>query len=96
MMNRSYSKPYVFRYTALSFVCGLIILFFILFTTAVIDNIAFTPLNLGEIHRLNPILYIIDIFPIIITVLGYYISRYISIIKTESTSYADNEQTKAA
>jgi len=94
MMNRSYSKTYVFKYTALSFACGIIILFFILFTAAVIDNIAFTPVNWGEIHRLNPILYVIDIFPLLMAVIAYYLSRYISIIKTESTTYADSEQSK--
>ncbi len=93
-MNRVYSKPFVIKFTALGFTAGLAILILIFFVAALIENIAFTPYNVGELHRLNPVLFVIDLFPIALAIASYYLSRYFSIIETESKKFEVNEQTR--
>lgn len=93
-MNQYYSRSYVLRYTIIGFVAGLILLLFFLFIASVTENVAFTPQGVGILHKSFPAIFFLDLIPIIFALLSFYISKYISVIETDSKNFFENEQTK--
>lgn len=93
-MDREYSKSFVFRYTLIGFVAGLLLLFFVFIIEALYYRIAITFPGFGELHRINPILYLFDFVPILFVVVSFFVSRYISIFKTELSNNLEFEQTR--
>lgn len=90
-MQQNYSKWYVIRYTVVSFAIGLLFLFLALFIQALLLNVAFTGGGISEIHQRFPVFYIIDLIPILVAISVYFISKYISNLKTESQEFSEKE-----
>ncbi len=93
-MDRKYSKSFVLRFALLGFTAGFVILFFIIFIEAIYYQIALTFPGAVELHRITPILYFLDLIPILFAVIAFYVSRYISVLKTELGSNLDIEQSR--
>jgi PAS domain S-box-containing protein len=93
-MDHKYSKPFVYRFTLVGFIAGFIILFLVFFIEAFIYKIAMTFQGVVDLHRITPILYLLDLLPLFIAVVAYYVSRYISIFKTELSESLETEQSR--
>jgi len=93
-MDRKYSKPFVYKYTLLSFAFGFILLLFVFFVEALIYHVAFTFSGIAELHRITPILFLLDIIPIFFAVIAFFIAKYISIFKTDLTNSLEIEQSR--
>lgn len=93
-MDREYSKSFVFKFTLLGFAAGFVILFFVFFIEALYYRIALTFPGAAELHRINPILYLLDLLPVLFAVATYFVSKYISILKTGLGNNLDLEQSR--
>jgi len=88
-MERAYSKPFVVRITILGFIAGLAVILLAFFIAAVTGGYSFNFSGIVEMHRIMPVLYFLDIFPLLIALASFYISRYISRIRMESESSSE-------
>ena len=90
-MDRNYSKSFVYKYTILGFVAGLVLILIFYFIGALYYKLAYTPVGIGDLHVRIPIVYFLDLIPIIFAVIAYYVSLYISKVSTEANSFSESE-----
>lgn len=93
-MDREYSKSFVIRYTLLGFAAGLVFLFLAFFIEALYYHIALTFPGVAELHRITPILYLLDFTPIVFAVIAFFVSRYISIFHTELNTNLELQESR--
>ncbi|HOP04211.1 MAG TPA: PAS domain S-box protein [Tenuifilaceae bacterium] len=91
-MQRNFSKWFVARFTFLGFLVGLVLLVVAIFIQSFSFGLAFSFSGIIEIHKKLPLFFILDTVPILITLLSYYISRYISSLQIESKVVSEHEQ----
>lgn len=90
-MEREYSKPFVVKATILGFLSGLAFILLVFFIGVLIHGLPYTPVGIYDLHLISPILYFFDSFPIIIAVASFFISRYVSVEKTEAEKVSQTE-----
>lgn len=90
-MQRNYSRWYVARYTLFGFGLGLAFLVIALFIQSFSYNLAVSLSGLIEIHQKFPAFFIVDLAPIVLALVAFYVSRYFSATQTESNSFAEQE-----
>jgi PAS domain S-box-containing protein len=93
-MQLNYSRWFVTRYTIIAFVLGSVFLIIILFVQSLISDIAFTASGIIEIHKRLPIFFFVDLIPIVVSVVTYFSSRYISNLQIESKDFYEKEMSR--
>ncbi len=93
-MDRKYSKSFVFRYTLIGFLIGFVLWCFLILIEALSYRVALTFLGISELHRITPILYLLDLSPIIFAVISFFISRYISTFRTQLSENIEQERSR--
>jgi PAS domain S-box-containing protein len=93
-MDREYSKSFVLRFTLLGLATGFSVLFVVFFVEALIYRVALTLPGAAELHRITPILYLLDIVPFLFATVSFFIAKYISIFKTELNNTLELEQSR--
>ncbi|RPH31055.1 MAG: PAS domain S-box protein [Bacteroidales bacterium] len=93
-MDREYSKSFVIKNTLIGFTAGLVMLLIILFIESIYYKIALTIVGVVELHRITPILYFLDLIPIIIGVFSYFLFKNSAIFKTQITNTLELEQSR--
>jgi len=90
-MEREYSKPFVVKATILGFFSGLAFILLVFFIGVLIHRLPYTPVGIYDLHLISPIFYFFDSFPIIIAIASFFISRYVSVEKTEAEKVSQTE-----
>ena len=93
-MDREYSKSFVIKNTLIGFAVGLILLFIIFLIEALYYKIALTITGAAELHRITPILYFLDLLPVIFGVFFYFFFKDSSVFKTQITNTLELEQSR--
>lgn len=93
-MQPKFSKWFVIRYTSVAFALSLLFLVITFFIQSLILNTAFSASGIAEIHKRIPVFYFLDILPILIAIITFYISKYISTIQAEAAEFSEKELSK--
>ncbi len=93
-MDREYSKSFVIKNALIGFGSGLFLLFIIFFFEALYYKIALTFSGALELHRITPILYLLDLIPIIFGIISFYLFKSSSVFKTQITNILELEQSR--
>ncbi len=93
-MDREYSKSFVVKNTLLGFAAGVVFLFLIYLFEAFYYSIALDLSGVGELHRISPVLYLLDLIPFVVGVISFYFFKSISIYKTEFANNLEVEQSR--
>lgn len=78
-MQREYSLRFVIRYTVFGFLFGIGLTGISYFIQGFSPYIPFSFSGIVEIHRQLPVFYFIDLFPVLIAVVAYFLSKRYSV-----------------
>lgn len=82
-MQQYYSRWFVARYTIMAFVFGVVFVAIGYFIQSFGFNLSFTLKGIAEMHKLFPIVYLLDLLPFIAAAIIFVIAKKHSITQTE-------------
>lgn len=91
-MKREYSKPFVLKYTIIAFVGGLLFIVLALLIGAIMGGQPFGKKFIVEQHSTSPMLYMLDLLPIMLAIAAYFIARSTSIRRLSVEQHSRKEQ----
>ncbi len=91
-MQKEYDQSYVRRYTALGVVIGLLFVGLLAMVQLLVEGEHFTLSFFIRVHSVYPVMYLIDLMPVVTGLVAYYASRAVSHSHREYLELARHEE----